>query len=303
MIAIIPLILLMGLGYLSRKGGILKKGDERVLSAYVYYFALPSLFFVTLSQTAFSAQNIKFIWVGILPLLFFLGVYVLIYFLSPRSSEIIYLLIVSTTFGSYAFFGIPFIAFTFPEQGEEIATFAASFLSMAGVIMSLTTLEFYRTGESSLIRALTTVGKKLSRNPLIISILCGILFSLLGLPLHSVAEETLHILGRTTSPVIIVMLGASLYGRKYGNLVTAGALSALRIIVFPIFALIITALFGLPELQQTTLVLMHSMPAAVSLIVLSERYAFHQKTIASMILITSVGALVHLNLWLWMLGY
>ncbi|MCD6222631.1 MAG: AEC family transporter [Thermoplasmata archaeon] len=41
--AIIPLLILISLGFLSRKFGILKAGDERVLSAYVYYFALPSL--------------------------------------------------------------------------------------------------------------------------------------------------------------------------------------------------------------------------------------------------------------------
>jgi len=32
----------MGTGFLSRKIGVLKSGDERVLSAYVYYFALPA---------------------------------------------------------------------------------------------------------------------------------------------------------------------------------------------------------------------------------------------------------------------
>lgn len=41
--AIMPLLILISLGFLSRRFGILKAGDERVLSAYVYYFALPSL--------------------------------------------------------------------------------------------------------------------------------------------------------------------------------------------------------------------------------------------------------------------
>jgi predicted permease len=40
----IPIFLLMGAGFLSRKTGILKSGNERVLSAYVFYFALPVLF-------------------------------------------------------------------------------------------------------------------------------------------------------------------------------------------------------------------------------------------------------------------
>ena len=39
----VPILFLIGIGFLSRKLGILKLGDERVLSAYVYYFALPAL--------------------------------------------------------------------------------------------------------------------------------------------------------------------------------------------------------------------------------------------------------------------
>ncbi|MCD6171496.1 MAG: AEC family transporter [Thermoplasmata archaeon] len=54
--AIIPLLILISLGFLSRKANILKEGDERILSAYVYYFALPSLFFVAISEIKFTEE-------------------------------------------------------------------------------------------------------------------------------------------------------------------------------------------------------------------------------------------------------
>ncbi len=300
--AIIPLILLIGLGYLSRRFNILKSGDERVLSAYIYYFALPSLFFVNLSQTAFHVQNVKFVAVGILPLVLFLLIYLLIFLVFKISSNTFYLLAVSTTFGSYAFFGIPFVTFTFSEQGEQIATFTASFLAVVGVVISLTLLELYKLDSSSVLKALGIVAKKLAKNPLLLSIFCGVSFSLLEIPMPSAAKETLHMLGTTTSPVAILMLGVFLYGRSYGNLSTALALSTIRIVVLPSIAVIFVSFFSFPPLHSTTLVLMHSMPAAVSLIVLSERYNFYPETIASMILITSLSSLVHLNLWLFVLG-
>jgi len=46
---------------------------------------------------------------------------------------------------------------------------------------------------------------------------------------------------------------------------------------------------------------MLSMPLAISMIVLSERYDFHQDTIASLILVSSLSAGVYLNLWLMIL--
>jgi len=48
---------------------------------------------------------------------------------------------------------------------------------------------------------------------------------------------------------------------------------------------------------------MHGMPVAISMIILSERYNFYKDTIASLILISSLGAGLYLNLWLFLLGH
>jgi len=109
-------------------------------------------------------------------------------------------------------------------------------------------------------------------------------------------------LGGTTSTVAIFMLGVFLYGRKYTNIVRAFELSLLRIVFLPIVALLTTMLFNLPDVERSVLVLMHGMPVAISMIVLSERYDFYKETIASLILISSLGAGVYLNLWLLLLG-
>jgi len=110
-------------------------------------------------------------------------------------------------------------------------------------------------------------------------------------------------LGCTTSTVAIFMLGVFLYGRKYTNVVTAFKLSLLRIVFLPVVAFLATFLFNLPDVERPTLVLMHSMPVAISMIVLSERYDFYKETFASLILISSLGAGLYLNLWLLALGY
>jgi len=103
----VPILLLMGVGFLSRKFGVLKLGDERVLSAYVYFFALPALFFVDLAETSFVAETLSFIFAGILPVFMVVAIYVMFYFIFRFSKNTLYLLILSTIFGSLAFFGIP----------------------------------------------------------------------------------------------------------------------------------------------------------------------------------------------------
>jgi len=301
---IIPLIILIGAGFLSRRAGFLKAGDERVLSAYVYYFALPALFFVNMAETVFAGETLRFILAGIIPLFVVLVIYTVIYFIFRFSRNALYLLILSTIFGSLAFFGIPFIMFAFPtRQGEQLAILSAASISMISVIISIFVLELYRLEKSTAWEGLKRVAKRLAKNPLIISVLSGVLLSLIGIKIPSPLSTSLHMLGGTTATVAIFMLGVFFYGRKYTNIATAFNLSLLRIIFLPTVALLTTRFLTLPDMENSILVLMHGMPLAISMIILSERYDFYKETIASIILISSIGAGLYLNLWLLILGY
>jgi predicted permease len=299
----VPILLLMGAGFLSRKFGVLKLGDERVLSAYVYFFALPSLFIVDMAETVFAEETLLFIFAGILPLLIVVGVFVVAYAVFRFSKNTFYLLTVSTIFGSLAFFGIPFLTFAFPaEQTERLATLSAATIGIVAIVISITILELYRLDSSPKREGLKQVARGLAKNPLIISILVGIIISLSGLQIPSPVSTFLHMAGGTTSAVAVFMLGAFLYGKQYQNLKQAFGLSLLRIIFLPTLALATMMLFDLPATNQSLLVLMHAMPVAVSLSVLSERYNFYRETVASLTLISSVSAIIYLNIWLAFLG-
>lgn len=301
---ILPIFLLIGLGFFSRKMNILKSGDERVLSAYVYYFALPALFLVNMAETDFISETLRFIFVGIIPVLIAVLIYVFSYLVFRFMKGTLYLLILSTVFGSLAFFGIPFIMFAFPTaEGEHLATLSAASISIVSVTISIAVLELYKLEKSAIWKGLKLVAMRLSRNPLIMSIFSGILISIVGVDIPSPIASSLHMLGGTTSAVAIFMLGVFLYGRKYTNMVDALKLSLLRILFLPIVALLATTLFRLPSLEKSILVLMHGMPVAISMIILSERYDFYKETIASLILISSLGAALYLNLWLLLLEY
>lgn len=300
---VVPIIILMGLGFFSRTIGVLKSGDERVLSSYVYYFALPALLLVNLAQTTFTGETLRFMVAGIAPVIFALVFFWILSLIFHFSKDTFYLLILSTVFGSMALFGIPFIMLAFPEpRGEYLAILSVASISPASVTITITVLELYKLGETNLLQNLKIVFKRLSRNPLIIAILTGILLALMGIKIPDFLAISLRMLGKTSASVAIFMLGIFFYGRRYENLITAFQLSILKVLFVPLIALIFAKLFHLTGIEKTTLVLMHSMPLAVSMIILSERYEFHKELIASLILITSVGAGIYLNLWLLVLG-
>ena len=169
-----------------------------------------------MSETSYDEETIRFMIAGIIPVFVALIIHIALCLVFGFSKNTLYLLIISTVFGSLAFFGIPFITFAFPTmQAEHMATLAAASIAPASVTISITALELYKLGEVTIGEGLRLVVKRLSRNPLIISILCGILLSVTGIVVPLPLSTPLHMLGGTTSTVAIFMLGVFLYGRTY----------------------------------------------------------------------------------------
>ncbi|MEM4229718.1 MAG: AEC family transporter [Thermoproteota archaeon] len=294
----VPIILLLGLGYLSRKNDLLKEGDERVLNAYVYYFALPALFIADLAETRFSREHVIFTFTGVIPIILILGIYSLLYLVLKLSRKTFYLLAVTTIFSSTAFFGIPFLMFALPVVSEKPAALAAATISIVSVSISLAFLETYSLKASGLRRSMAIIFKRLSRNPLVISILVGLLISLLNINIPQPLSTVLHMLGNTTATIAIFLLGVILYGRRYNRLKEAFGLSLLRILVLPTISLFTSLLIGLPMLERTVLIIMHSVPLAVSMVILSDHYDFHKEIVSTVVLLSSLAASIYLNIWL-----
>ena len=297
-------MLLMGVGFGSRKLGILKKGDERVLSAYVYYFALPALLLANIAQTEFNYGTLRFMAAGITPVLIVCLFYLIISQIFPISKNTKYLMTLSTIFGSWGFFGIPFVMFAFPtREAEGLAILSLVSIAVVSVTISITLLEYSKLEETTLSQGLYRVLKRLAKNPLIISIVLGLLLALSGVNIPSLILTPIHMLGSTTATVAIFLLGVFLYGREYKRIVFAFRISLLKILFLPAIAFFTVGFFKLPEPHRSIIVLMHAMPVALSMIVLSERYDFNKETFASLILVSSITAGIYLNLWLLILGY
>ncbi|MEM2111550.1 MAG: AEC family transporter, partial [Candidatus Bathyarchaeia archaeon] len=187
-------------------------------------------------------------------------------------------------------------------ESRSLATLSATTINLVSVTISIIVLELYKAKDSTKLSKIKHIAKKLLKNPLVISILFGAVLSIVGMKIPSPVTSALNMLGSTTSPVAIFMLGVFLYGRNYKNLSQALKLSLLRMMFLPLVAFLVTKATNLYGQERATVVLMHAMPLAISMIILSERYDFYKETIASLILISSIGAGLYLNLWLILLN-
>jgi len=296
-----PILILIALGFLSRALGLLRAGDERALNGFVYFFALPAFLLLNLSRTSFTLESLKFMGAGLVPIAALLGAYFLIRRVGG-GKELFYLLTTSTVFGSLAFFGVPYVEYVLgPGEPERLAALIITAVAPPTVILVLTFLELYGI-EGSLGKALGKVAVRLSRNPLIIAIALGASLSLAEVSLPRFLVQSLSYLSSATAPVALFSLGVFLYGRSYRSFVPALGLSALRLLILPGITFLVAWTLGFSALERDVLVFMNGTPIAVNMIVLSQRYRYHPELIGTVVLVSSLGSLLTLSLWRWILS-
>lgn len=60
--AIIPIFVIILLGFLAEKYHLLGKNSSRVLTGFVYYFALPPLLFISMATLVISTGLAFYLW-------------------------------------------------------------------------------------------------------------------------------------------------------------------------------------------------------------------------------------------------
>ena len=277
---------LMLLGYISRRYGLLSEGEEKVLSKFVFYFALPALVIKGLSSVNVDqrllgvalasslSMVITSVIMGSLSLTLGLG----------RDRAI--LLAAASVTGNTGFLGIPYVKAAIPEaESLAIVSWAATLFTWASVVVPL--FEASRSSKGVL--------RRLAKGPLIWSALLGLSLMASGVRIPDFASFTLDALGETSGPVAIFMLGAFFYGKGRPSL-SAGPLLG-KILLLPAVSLALSTLMGLDQEGVRVVTLMSAMPEAVVMAVLSEVYNFHREEIYSLILVTTMLSPLYLGAW------
>ena len=275
-------IVLMGI--LSRRFEVFQAQHAKTISSFVYYFGLPTLFFVKISNLDLFSLDLNLVLGILLPTSILLIVLFVLQAIRLINKDAFILLGLSISFGSYAFFGVAFFE-TFQEGiWLETSILAASLLGVLGIVTTLLLLEYANQQNQSL----QVLGKIFS-NPLIISILLGAVFSLLGIHLDFL-KNAFDLVGKTSSALAIFVLGMFIYDRFSWKILRDSLYYSLfRMIALPLTtALVIYFLIpGAEELNQF-IMLENSMPAAIALVVFAERYDYRVTETAGIVSLTSI---------------
>jgi predicted permease len=289
--SLFTILIIVLLGMASRIWNIFKPEHAKTLSSFVYYFGLPTLFFVKISNLDLYSIDLNLVFGSLLPTVLLLGLLLILKWLKVLSRDTYILSSLAISFGSYAFFGVAFFETFQGGKWLEHAILSASFLGVLGIITTLSLLEYATQQKQS-----QSFLAKIFTNPLIISILAGMVFSLAKIKLGPL-NSAFSMIGQTSSAIAIFVLGMFIYDRFTPAIIKPSVkYSLFRIIGLPLIAWATIRLF-LPDSGDLIpfLMLENSMPAAIALVVFAERYDYKVTETAGIVSLTSIFSFIGLT--------
>lgn len=302
---VLPVFGILLLGYAAARGGWFDEGAQRGLGLFVFNFAIPILLFRTLAQTNLPSNPpwdlILSYYLGVLGI-FCLGM-LGARLMGHRSLDMLAILGFAGCFSNTVQIGMPLILKALGE-GATFALFLLIALHGLVVITLFTVIMELARGRSDSLRKLPiNTARGLLGNPIIVGLLLGLGYNLLGLPLPAAVDKIGQTMGQAVVPCALFSMGAGLARyRITGNLKEALMLVGLKNLLLPVVVyLLATQVFGISQLWLSVAVLLAALPIGVNPFLFAQRYQVGQQAVSTAIVLStcvSVFSLTGLLLWL-----
>lgn len=293
----LPFFMIIGLGYGAGRTGFFPEAATAWLTKFVFYFALSAMLFrfsanLTLSEVLDWNFVLAYLWATA----FVYGIATLVAILRRVKLEEVAIEAQCAVIGNVGFLGVPMLAMLMGEAaiGWVMIVLAVDLIVFGSLVVILITGS--RDGRLSL-GILRTVGMGLLKNPMIVSIVLGLTWSGLRLPIPDPINDFVRILGGAATPGALFAIGASLASKSAERPYIAGWLSFCKLVLHPIFvAFAVLVLFTVEPYAGAVMIAASSLPVAGNVFMLAQHYGVAPKRVSSSILISTGAAIVTVSL-------
>jgi len=292
----VPFFMVIGLGYVSGRTQFFSPEATAYLTRFVFYFALSAMIFRFASTLDFGEV---FSWS-------FIGAYL-------AASTTVYLLATGVaawrrisvaeaaveaqcaTVGNVGFLGIPMLALM---MGPKAVGFVMMVLSCDLIVFGSLIVILITGGRDGRMSpgVLKTVAVGLVKNPMIVSIALGLVWSSLQLPIPAPVSAFLQMLGAAATPGALFAIGASLATKSAERVSVAAWLSFSKLILHPaLVAISALWLFHVEPFAASVMIACAAMPVAGNVYILAQHYGVAPLRVSSAILISTAVSIVTLS--------
>ena len=158
---------------------------------------------------------------------------------------------------------------------------------------------------ASLWQTLSSTLRNTVIHPVVLPVLVGLSWNLLGLGLPALMDEVLQLLGSAVVPLCLVLIGLSLaYYGVQGHLRGALGVTLLKLLALPALVLVVAHWgFGLSGLPLSVLVMLAALPVGSNALIFAQRYHTLQAEATAAIVFSTLAFMATAPLWLAVLGW
>ena len=266
---VLPLFLIMAVGYLLRRIGLLDDAVLPKLNSLVFKAFLPMMLFNNIYHSDLeSMMNPKLILTAVVSILVIFGVLCLVIPRIEKDGPRRGAMVQGIFRSNYIIFGVPIVSGVFGEQGLGVVSILSAFAIPLFNVLSVVALEIFSHGTVNKNR----IVKGIVTNPLIIASLLGVVFLLAGIPIPTPTEEALADMSAIATPLGLVSLGGFFKfadTKRYLKqliIVVAG-----RLVVCPAIFLPVFVSMGFRGVDLMALATMMGAPIAVSSFIMAQQ--------------------------------
>lgn len=293
----LPFFAVIGLGYGAGRVRFFPEEATAYLTKFVFYFALSAMLF------RFSA-NLSFeeVWNGRLVVAylwgtaFVYGVATMVGFYRGLDVQTTAIEAQCAVIGNTGFLGVPMLVLLMGTAaiGPVMLALAVDLVVFSSLIVILITVA--RDGQFSW-RIFQTIALGLVKNPMIVSIVLGFIWSTTGIPLPAPVNEFVTLLGAAATPGALFAIGASLASKSTERVEIAVWLSFCKLVLHPAFVAIAALfLFPLDGYSAGVIIAAAALPVAGNVFMLAQHYGVAPQRASAAILVSTAISILTVSL-------
>ncbi|WP_448863074.1 AEC family transporter [Dorea sp.] len=287
---IAPVFFLMVLGYLLvNYTSLADRQLTKQANAIVFKIFLPCMLFYNVYQSDIGAEiqsRIKLcIWAaGGLIILFILLCLIVPKVVKQENQQGV---VIQGIFRSnYVIFGVAVVQNMYGSKSTTTAAILSAILVPMYNFLAVVALSIF--GEKR-----ETDWKKIImdiiKNPLILSSMLGVVFSLLGIRLPTAVDTTVQDLAKLSTPIAFMILGGDLdFSKVKGNMKLSSVVLTIKLVILPLIMIPMVVMMGYKDADLLSALLAYQTPVAVSSYIMAQQAGADGQLAGQLVVFSSV---------------
>lgn len=298
--ATVPVFLIMVFGWFVKKWGLLDDHSTAQINKFVFRTMLPALLFMDLSEADFrEVWDTKFVLFCIIVTLICVGIavgYSMFFKDKNERGEIIQ----ASYRSSAAVLGIAFVNNIYGKSTMAALMIVGTvpiYNIISVIVLSVTSEENKKSGS-----LLKSTLKGIATNPIILGIIAGISWSLIGIEQPVIMSKSISYLGNMATPLSLIALGASFkFDEAKGKLPVTAGIAFIKLVLFCSIFLPVAVSMGFRGEKLIAILIMLGSATTGSCFVMAKNLGHKGTITAFAVMLTTLCSAFTLTTWLFIL--